>query len=150
MDSPKPTGRDPTELTRRAYAAVNSRDYDAILSFFGEDSVWDVSRMGLGSHTGLTAIRHFLEDWIGSFEEYRLDVEEVFGLSNGVVRLIASINARPAGSNSRVHLKYAPVLLWVDGVAMRVTHYRDPEESRLAAEQLAGERELRAGGRDAA
>jgi ketosteroid isomerase-like protein len=150
MDSPKPAGIDPVALTRRAYESVNTRDYDAIISFFAEDSVWDVSRLGLGSHTGLKAIRHFLEDWIDSFDEYEMEIEDVFGLPNGVVRVIANIVARPSGSSSHVRLQYAPVLLWVDGVAMSLTHYLDIEESRRAAEQLSAERALSAGGRDAA
>jgi ketosteroid isomerase-like protein len=138
--SEEPAAHDPVELTRRAYAAVNSGDFDAIMAFFGPKSIWDVSRMGLGSYRGLAAIRRFLEDWIGSFDRYQVEVEQARDLGNGVVHLVASIDARSAGSISHVRLRYAPVLVWVDGVAMRVTHYPDVDEARAAAEGLAESR----------
>jgi ketosteroid isomerase-like protein len=125
------------DLTRHAFAAADDSDFDAMMSFFGPDSVWDVEPWGLGTHTGLAAIRHFLEGWIGSFDEYRVVVEEIVALGNGVVFAVATQYARPAGSRGQLRLRYAPVFVWVQGVAARVTHYRDIDEGRAVAERLA-------------
>ncbi len=125
------------ELTRRAFASANERDYDAMMIFYGAGSVWDVSRWGLGTHTGPAAIRRFFEDWMGSFESYRVEVEAMRDLGEGVVYVVAVQYAHSAGSDGYLQLRYAPVFLWEDGMAVRVTHYRDLVEGRSAGEQLA-------------
>jgi hypothetical protein len=111
-----------------------------MMSFFGPESVWDVGHWGLGIHTGLAGIRVFLEGWIGSFDEYRVVVEEILDLGNGVVFAVAAQYARPAGSRAQLRIRYAPVFLWVERAAVRVTHYRDIEEGRKAAARLAESR----------
>jgi ketosteroid isomerase-like protein len=125
------------ELTRRAFASATGGDLDAMMSFYGPDSVWEVSSWGLGTHAGLSRIRHFLDDWIGSFDEFEMEVEEMLDLGNGVVYAVATQIARPAGSRGRLRLRSASVFVWVEGVAVRVTHYRDIDEARAAAEQAA-------------
>jgi ketosteroid isomerase-like protein len=135
--SDEPTTLSAFELTRLAFAAASDSDVDALMGFFGPDAVWDVAPWGLGTHTGLPAIRNFLEGWIGSFDEYRVVVEEMVDLGNGVVFAVATQHARPARSRSHLVLRYAPVFLWAEGLAARVTHYRDIGEGRAAAERLA-------------
>jgi ketosteroid isomerase-like protein len=135
--SGEPTTDSAIELTRRAFTPANEADYDAMMGLFGPDSIWDVAPWGLGTHTGPTAIRNFLEGWIGSFDEYEVVVEEMAALGNGVVFAVATQHARPAGSRGHMRLRYAPVFVWADGVAVRVTHYRDIEEARAAAGRLA-------------
>src|SRR4051794_15330015 len=73
------------DLTRRCYEAGNSGDLDALMLAFGPDSVWDISPWGLGSHTGAASIRAFFGDWIGSFDEYQLQLKEVVDAGNGIV-----------------------------------------------------------------
>jgi ketosteroid isomerase-like protein len=128
------------ELTRRVFACANDADFDAMMSFFGPDSVWDVAPWGLGTHAGLTSIRHFLEGWIGSFDEYHVIVEEMVAFGNGVVLAIATQYGHSAHTRGELRLRYAPVFVWADGVAVRVTHYRDIDEARAAAERLAESR----------
>ncbi len=125
------------ELTRRVFASANGGDFDEIMEFFGPASVWDVGPWGLGTHTGKAAIRQSLEGWMGSFDEYEVEVEEVVDVGAGVVLVVATQYAHSARSPSSLRLRYAPVFLWVDGVALLVTHYRDVEEARAAAATLA-------------
>jgi hypothetical protein len=63
--SEESTTPDLVELTRRAYEAGNRLDIDAAIGFYGPDSVWGMSPMGLGTYEGLVAIRGFFEDWRG-------------------------------------------------------------------------------------
>jgi ketosteroid isomerase-like protein len=138
--SEESTTPDHAELTRLVFASANGSDFDAMMGFFGPDSVWDVAPWGLGSHAGLAPIRHFLEGWIGSFDEYHVVIEELRDLGNGVVFAVATQYAHSAHAPGELRLRYAPVFVWADGVAARVTHYRDIDEARAAAERLAEER----------
>jgi ketosteroid isomerase-like protein len=131
---------DSVDLTRRLFDAASSGDFDAMMRFFGTESVWDVEPWGLGTHAGPAAIRRFLEGWIGSFDEYRVTVEEMVDHGNGVVFALATQYARSAHVRGELRLRYAPVFLWAGGLAARITHYRDVEEARAAAERLAEER----------
>lgn len=131
------TTPDLVELTRRSLDAAKHRDFDAMLSFWGSDPVWDVSPMGLGIYEGAVAIRGFFEDWIGAYEEWDIEPEEVLDLGNGVVLAVFLQNARPVGSNGRVRLRYAAVSVWREGVTVRTTNYSDIDETRAAAERLA-------------
>ena len=137
MGSTEVTSASPLELTRRAFA---SPDYDAMMKFLGPDSVWDISRWGLGTHTGPAAIRRHFDDWVGSFDEYEITLDEVSDLGGGVVYAVASQHARPAGGQSHISLRHASVFVWEKEVAVRVTHYRDLDEARADAERLASER----------
>jgi ketosteroid isomerase-like protein len=130
-------GADALTLTRRSFELADERDYDALMELFAADSVWDVSPWGLGSHTGLRAIRHFFQDWMGGFDEYAVEVEEMTDVGNGVVFVIAEQFARSAGSRGSMRLRYAPVFICAGGVIERVTHYRDVGEGRTAAAEAA-------------
>jgi ketosteroid isomerase-like protein len=86
------------ELTHGApFQAANSGDYDAMMSFYGRDSVFDMAPWGLGTYVGPVAIRAFFEDWIGGFDEFEMKVEESIDLGHGVVLAVARQDAfRPA------------------------------------------------------
>jgi ketosteroid isomerase-like protein len=135
----EPTTPDLGELTRRLFDAASARDLDAVMRCFGPESVWDVEPWGLGTHVGPAAIRRFLDGWIGSFDEYQVNVEEILELGNGVVLAVATQHGRSAHTRGELRLRYAPVFLWAQGVAVRVTHYRDIDEARAAAQRLAEE-----------
>jgi ketosteroid isomerase-like protein len=131
------------EMTRRLFAAANGGDYDAMMDFYGPDSVWDVSAWGLGTHTGLDAIRRFFEDWIGGFEDYMVEAEKMHDLGNGVIYSIAIQHGWTSSSRRSLRLRSASVFVWADGVATEVTHHRDISAGRAAAERLARAKPLR-------
>jgi ketosteroid isomerase-like protein len=128
----------PLELTLRSFEAADSGDYDRMISFYGPDSVFDMADWGLGVHTGLVAIRTFFEAWIGAFEEFEMKLEEMHDLGGGVVFAVARQSARQARSRSLLELQHAAIAVWADGVAVRVTNYRDIDRARAIAEQARG------------
>jgi ketosteroid isomerase-like protein len=138
--SEESTTPDPIELTRRAYASLNSRDFDALMDFFGPGSVWDVSRWGLGIHAGPAMIRRFLGDWFETLEEYEVQIEKIVDVGRGVVYAEVLQIARPAGSGDPLRLRSAPVWVWARSTVARLTLYVDFDEARAAAEQLAESR----------
>jgi ketosteroid isomerase-like protein len=135
--SEEPTTVDPVALTRQHYEAADRRDFDALMSVYGPDPVWDTSAMGLGIYEGPAAIRRFFEDWIGRYEEWQIEPEAILHLGSGVVFVVVRQNARPAGSTGYVQWRYAAVYVWAAGVLARITNYTDVDEARAAAERLA-------------
>jgi ketosteroid isomerase-like protein len=134
------TTPDLVELTRRAFAAANEGDFGALMGSVGPDSVFDASLWGFGTYRGKMAIRRFLEDWIGSFDEYERVAEEIVDLGNGVVYAAAATQGVPSGTRARIRMRGASVFVWEADVIVRVINHRDIDEARAAAERLAAER----------
>jgi uncharacterized protein (TIGR02246 family) len=135
----EPSSPDLLDVTRRAIEAANTKDVDTLLSFYAPDAVWE-AMTGLGTHEGRAEIRRFFEDWLGAYEEFEVEVQEVLDLGNGVVFAVVVQYGRPVGSTGRVQLRYASVSVWVDGKIARTTNHIDIDEARAAAERLAEER----------
>ena len=145
VDKPAPLHReesttpDLVALTRRFAEAAKSRDFDAMLSPFPPDAVWDAAPLGV-SFEGVAAIRRFFEEWIGSYEEFELEPEQVLDLGNGVGLVLMIQGGRPVGSTGVVRVRSGFVAVLVGAMIAQVTVYTDPDEARAAAERLAEER----------
>jgi ketosteroid isomerase-like protein len=131
---------DPRELMRRSLDAINRRDFDVFMSFWGPDPVSYTSAGGLGTFAGRAAVRVFFEEWVSSYEELEVMAEDVLDLGNGVTYAVLSQTGRPIGSSGEVRFRFAYVGLSVDGLVARVTNYADLDAARAAAERLAEER----------
>jgi ketosteroid isomerase-like protein len=131
---------DPVELVRRSFEPINGGNVEATMNFYGPDSVWDMSLVGLGTYEGLAAIRDFFEDWVAAYEDFEIEPEEIVDFGNGIVLAVVSQTARPIGSSADVELRYASVSTWKDGVNIRTTNYADLGEARAAAQRLAARR----------
>jgi ketosteroid isomerase-like protein len=134
------TTPDLVELVYRSVDAVNRRDFDQFAGFFGSDSVWDLSPMGLGVYEGSSAVLAFVKDWNGSYEEFELVLEEVLDLGNEVVFAVVLQRARLTNSAAEVRMRYASVNSQTSGLFERITNYTDIDDARAAAERLAQER----------
>ena len=135
------TTPDPVELTRRLYETADRGDYDAMMRLFRPDAVWDLSEAGIGTFEGAAAIRRLVEDWQGSYEDYKVDVEEIRDLGNGVTLAVSLQTGRPAGSTGEVQIRFASIQVCEDGLIARMKNYNDIDETRTAAERLAESRE---------
>jgi ketosteroid isomerase-like protein len=138
--SEESTTPDLVEIVRGSFEAADRRDFDALMSFYAPDAVWDMSPFGMGTFKGLAAIRAFFEDWMRAYEEYEMKLEETLLLGNEVVLAVAMQKGRPAGGSGEVRLRYASVSVWENGLIVRVTNYTDIDEARAAAERLAEDR----------
>jgi ketosteroid isomerase-like protein len=137
--SEEPSTPDVTLLVQWATDAGNT-DFEAGMSFYAPHAVWDMSRAGLAVIEGREALRAFFEEWLGAYEEYEQEAEEIQDLGNGVAFAVFLQRARPAGSSGWVEFRDARVLLWSDGLIERVDAFLDLDEARAAAERLAQER----------
>ena len=137
--SQESTTPDLVELLSRAFEAANRRDLDAVASSFAEDATFE--GRALGDHfEGRAAIRSFIEDWFGAYEELEFGLEEVRDLGKGVVFAVVIQNGRPVGSAGHVRQREGWVYVWVGGLIAQFT-VSDIDEARAAAERLVQERE---------
>jgi len=137
--SDEPTTPDLVALARRFCDCLERRDYDAALSFFTDEPVWDMSTIGMGVFQGRVPVRGLLEDWNGSYEEWEIELED-FQVRNGVVYVVVMERARPTGSTGRVQLRYAAVVVFAGEMISHAKTYLDLDEARAGADRLAGGR----------
>src|SRR5438034_8343689 len=123
------TTPDLVERWRQAAEAADRRDFDATMGIFAPDAVWEVQPLGI-SESGAAAIRSFLEDWLGSYDDYEYDQVEGRSLGNGVVFVVSRLDARPVGSPGSVQERWAFTVLWEAGMVMRVTGRNDINAAR--------------------
>ena len=136
--SEESTTPDLEELAQRLTDAINARDFDAVISFYAPDAVLD--QFTFGMFEGRTAIRSFIEDWFGAYDEIETEVEERRDLGHGMAFIVYVQRGRLRGSAGWVRARVAFVNAWVDGLIQRTTVYEDIDEARAAAERLAQER----------
>jgi uncharacterized protein (TIGR02246 family) len=137
--SEESTTPDLVELVRGWFEAGNRRDLDAVTSSFAPDAILD-GRV-VGDHfEGRAAIRSFLEEWFGTYEELEFGLEDVRDLGKEVVFAVVIQNGRPVSSAGHLRQREGWVLVWARGLIERFTSYGDIDEARAAAERLAEER----------
>ena len=94
----------------------------------------------MGTYEGPVAIRRLFEDWIGAYQEFEIELEEVLDLGSGIVLVVFCQSGRPYGTRDHVRVQMGWVYEWADDMVVRVTAYRVIDEARAAAERLAEER----------
>jgi hypothetical protein len=113
-----------------------------MMSFYAPDAVISNAAGVLGTFEGRAAIRGFYEDWLGLYDDFQMEVEELRDLGNGVTFVVPIATGHPVGSSGELQMRFAGVAIWTEGVVVRqTTHdYADIDVARAAAERLAQER----------
>ncbi len=141
MTSEEPATPDLAEIVRRGVASHTPGQIDAAMRFYRPAAIFDMSPMGMGTFEGRAAIRGFLEDWLGAYDEsFEIEVQEFLELGRGVTFTVIRQSGRPLGSSGEIELRYAAVGVFADGLVERTTNYSNIVEARAAAEHLAQER----------
>jgi ketosteroid isomerase-like protein len=121
------------------FEAADRGDWDALISHYAPCAVWE-SDDGILDVSGAPAVRALLEEWTGTFEDFKIRTETVVDLGNGIVYSVFHQEGRLKGSTAVVEENGAMIYEWVDGLITRVTVRQDIDEARAAAERLAEER----------
>jgi ketosteroid isomerase-like protein len=137
---PEHTAPDLEEALGRSMEAFNRRDFDAAMTLYTPDAVWDMSHAGMGEHERREGIRALLEEWRNPYEEFEQVLEEFRNLGSGVTLTATLQRARLIGSSAYIEVRYWAVLVWVDGLVQRFAPYTTADEARANAERLAQER----------
>jgi ketosteroid isomerase-like protein len=110
------TTPDLVKRMRLMFDAPDRADWDGVLRFVAPEAVWEATGVGTSFH-GVAAIRVFLEEWSGPYEDWGLDVEEILDLGDGVTFSVFVQKGHPVGSTGQVQSRHAQVGEWAEGVS---------------------------------
>jgi ketosteroid isomerase-like protein len=127
------------ELTRGVFEAFSSGNLEAGLSRYAPGALYQSGALGT-VFEGRAAIRGFMQEWTGAYEEFEMQPEEVLDLGGGIIFSAVRQRGRLLGSAGSVEWRFGAVAIWSDGSIVRAITYDDIDAARAAAERLAGER----------
>jgi ketosteroid isomerase-like protein len=121
------------DTMRRQYE-VQARSGGLVSDLFAQDAEWIAAREDpdAATHCGVEAIRAYLGQWFGAFEEVEFRVEEMIGCDDKVFSWIVFSGRGPA-SGVPVELQQAQVATFRDGKISRIEEYYDRSEGLHAA-----------------
>jgi uncharacterized protein (TIGR02246 family) len=129
------SGRQPiAELTRRAFALWNARDFEGLLELFEPDATWDMRPSGIpgmGEYKGHDSIRRWFGQWLEVFPDSHVEVQEVEVRGDwGMAAILQWASGGSSGAS--VQFNYWGIGHWRDGRLTFVENYMDPDLARAA------------------
>jgi ketosteroid isomerase-like protein len=123
------------EVVRRMYSAFHEGDFDGALSHFDPNVLVDASKArpdDVASGTGHGRVIQIVTSWVGAWDEWREEIEEVRDLGSSV--LVLSVQrGRGKGSGAEVEARWAVVYELDRGVITSMRIYPHSEEGLKAA-----------------
>jgi ketosteroid isomerase-like protein len=123
------------DLLGRAFVYV-AKTREVLPEAVHPDFVWDTTtfRGGLAGATcvGVDEANKWLADWLGAFEAWSIDVEEVFDAGDQVVTVVRQ-HGEAKHHGPPVEMRFAQVWTFRDGLIVRMDMYADREEALEAA-----------------
>ena len=123
------------EVVRRAFQAFADRGLDAMAEFWDPDIDWRAAEGAIddvGEMHGLDAVRRYMQDWIDTFDDFSVVVEELRGVRDDRVLSIQRLKGRFKLSGIETDLRYAVVSTVRDGKVVRVREYLSVEDALKA------------------
>ena len=131
------------ELTRRAFALWNERDFDRLLELFHPDAVWDTRPMevpGMDEFRGHDGLRRFFREWLDSFPDSTVEVERVETRGDwGVATVVQHVSGGASGAP--VPFRYFGIGRWDEGRLRLVENHTDEHRARLAFDRYCSEQQ---------
>lgn len=123
------------ELARRGYEALNEGGLERITEFLDPDIEWEISSVApnAGTYRGLHAVRALIEDWLGAFDELRIEPEEFIDVNPEQVVVVVRDRGRIKGSGLRVDHGFAHVWTLRRGKLARFQSFFDKQQALDAA-----------------
>jgi ketosteroid isomerase-like protein len=120
------------ELVREILNALNRQDVAAVLARVHPDFEWRTleSSPVAGTYRGHEEVRGYMEDWLATFENVHIDVEEMTKAGDEVLAVVRG-HGRGRGSGIEVDNHYCQVWTVREGAAVRMVEY-DTRERALA------------------
>jgi ketosteroid isomerase-like protein len=122
------------EVVRRMYEAFHRGDAEGALTYFQPDVVVDASvRVDGGIGHGREELNTIVGRWIGAWEDWREEIEELRDLGSRVL-VLSTQYGKGKGSGVDVEARYALLYEVQAGMICRLTMYDDPAKALEAAE----------------
>jgi ketosteroid isomerase-like protein len=125
--------RENVEIMRRAYDAVNRRDWAEAFRDAAADFRMTTQRgPDAGTHQGRDRVIDFAEDYIGAFDKFVWEIEQVF---EGGDRVVVFVRVRSLPKGGGVDLVVRNGHCWTvrDGVIVAMESFPEPERALEAA-----------------
>jgi ketosteroid isomerase-like protein len=123
------------DLLRRAFEHVEKTG-EILGEAVHPDFVWDTTTfrgaIRPGTYVGVDETNEWLADWLDSFEDWSLDIEEVFGAGDQVVTIVRQ-HGKAKHGGPEVEMRFAQVWTFRDGLGARMEMYADRDEALEAA-----------------
>jgi uncharacterized protein len=118
------------ERVRRAYRLYQETqqpDYELL----HRDVTWHTARdlPDSATYRGHDGVAELYSEWIGSFEDFRVEVEEIMDDGRDSVIVMTRLRGRFRGSTDEVNLIEAHVWKLLDGKAVEIREYRTRAEA---------------------
>ena len=124
------------EVVRRMLQAFADGGPDAMAEFWDPDIDWRAAEGAIddvGEIHGPVAVRRYVQDWIDTFDDLSVAVEELRDVGDDRVLAIQRVNGRAKLSGTEIDLRYAVVNTVRDGKVVRGREYLKVEEAVEAA-----------------
>lgn len=128
--------RENVEATKRAYEAVNRRDFDTFLTHMDADVVATPLIAAMEeSFQGHDGIRRWWETLFAAFPDFTVDVVQVRSLGEDLTLARCRAHGHGAGSDTPFDQKIWQIVEWRDGLCVRWNSFGSEDEA-LGAEGL--------------
>jgi ketosteroid isomerase-like protein len=124
------------EVVRQAFQAFANRGLDAMAEFWDPDIEWRAAEGAVddvGEMHGPVAVRRYVQDWIDTFDDASVVVEELRDVGDDRVLAIQRGKGRAKLSGVELDLRYAVVYTVRDGKVVRGREYLSVEDAVEAA-----------------
>ena len=117
------------DLVRGIIDALNRGDVDEMLEHMDPDFEWrPLEASPVASvYRGREQVRRYVEDWLGTFESLRLDLEELTEQGDQVLTIVRG-HARGRASGVQLDSPFCQVWTVSDGVALAMEEHATREE----------------------
>ena len=118
------------DALKRGYDALNRGDLSVVVDLLHPDLEWHepAESPAAGTHRGRDSFEDFFRGWIESFDEFRVEPEEIVQRGD---KLIAVVRQRGRGRASGVEIEIRLAHVWTvaDGRAVRWEAVPKPEDA---------------------
>jgi ketosteroid isomerase-like protein len=121
------------EALRRGYEAWNHGDVESVLGLVHPEMAWSPGEEApeAGRFTGRDGFAAFITSWSESFDEFRLEPEEMTAVGDCVIVVLRQ-SGRGAGSGIELDIRTVHVWTIRDGQAVAWAGYRNREQALAA------------------
>jgi ketosteroid isomerase-like protein len=120
------------EVVRRLLQAFADGGLDAMAEFWDPDIDWRAAEGAIddvGEMHGPVAVRRYIQDWIDTFDDFSVVVEELRDVGDDRVLAIQRLKGRAKLSGAETDLRYAVVSTVRDGKVVRGREYLSVEDA---------------------
>ena len=123
------------EVVREAWKAYADRGLDAMVEFWDPAINWRAAEGAIddvGELHGPVAVRRYIQDWIDTFDDNSVAVEELRDVGDDRVLSIQRLKGRAKLSGIETEVRYALVSTVRDGKVVRAREYLSVEDALKA------------------